>query len=200
MWRNHVIRVVAKIIDPDEAALADLVHRTYTAQLAELADFTPTPVADLPTLRLDTDTLLTRLVKTGDYTPDHRRFAVYGPRAMALLSDRPSANLREYTDPGVRAIALSHNKFLYRAADAGAAAAYADAALARMTASNYAPMASPAGTRCLRALRPDVRMVEARRFSCQIVHGEYVAQVFGIDETATRALARAQRSVLTEDR
>ncbi|MBF6213081.1 hypothetical protein IU433_27200 [Nocardia puris] len=198
VWRNHVIRVYAKVIDPVESALADVVARTYAAHLAELADFTPTPVTDLPALRLDPDGMLTHLVKTADYVPDHRRFAVYGPRAMALLNDRPSENLREYTDHGVRAIAVSHNKFLYRATDAASAAAYAEAGRARMTTANYAEMAGPPGTRCVRALRPAVRTIEARRFGCQIVHGEFVAQVFGIDETDTRALARAQRSVLSE--
>ncbi|WP_067840116.1 DUF7373 family lipoprotein [Nocardia lijiangensis] len=200
VWKNLVLRVFAKIAEPNEQQLTDVVSRTYTAQLAELGTFTPTPVADLPGLRLDRDALLPRLVKTGDYAPDKQTFAVYGPRAYALLVDHPARQAQEYLAGGIDAVAVSHNKFLYRTAGPDSAAAYAEQTVQRLTAGNYVAMSGPSDAHCFRRLRPSVEAIEARRFTCLIVEGRFVTQIFSNDDPDIRWLAQAQQAVLAESR
>lgn len=200
VWKNVVIRVFAKVVEPRPEVLVDLLTRTYRAQLAELATFTPTPPAELATARIDRDGLLTRVVSTGNTTPDRKEFAVYGPRAFALLLDRPTTRLRLFEEHRITAIAVSHNKILYRAESPAAAESF-DAAIQDVQAEDYAAMAGVpgvAGVACFRALRPDRRAVQARRFSCLIRHAGFVARIYSNQELDARRLAAAQYTLLAD--
>lgn len=200
VWQNMVIRVYAKVIEPDPEVLTDLVARTYRAQLAELAGFTPTPPEQFPTTRMDRDGLLTRVVATGETTPQHEEFAVYGPRAFALLVDRPSVRLALLERHEVTAVAVSGNKFLYRTGSPDAAAAYADELLAALDAEYTAMPGVPglAAVRCQRALRPNPSEFEAVRFSCVVTHGEFVVRLLSNQDTDVRQLAAAQYALLVD--
>ncbi|WP_280220190.1 DUF7373 family lipoprotein [Nocardia neocaledoniensis] len=200
VWKNLVIRVFAKVAEPRPEALVDLLTRTYRAQLAELATFTPTPAAELATAQIDRDGLLTRLVATGDPTPDRKEFAVYGPRAFALLLDRPLMRSRMFDEHRVRAIAVSHNKILYHTESPTAAESF-DAAIQTGQAEEYVTMRgvpATADVSCFRALRPDLRLVQARRFTCLIRHDEFVARVYSNQELDARQLAAAQYTLLAD--
>lgn len=200
VWKNLVIRLYAKIIEPSPELLTDLLTRTYRAQLAELDTFVPTPAADVPKLKLDSDKLLTRVVKTGDYWPDKWDFMVYGPRSYALLRDDPSVNLGEFEQSSIDAIAVSYNKFLYRTRDSEAAKTYADTEEKHSLAADYTPMTGPpglSGVSCYRAARPDNRSVPARRFSCLVRHNEFVVRLYSNQETDIRQQAVAQHALLS---
>ncbi|TCK00891.1 hypothetical protein DFR71_1905 [Nocardia alba] len=200
VWKNLVIRLYAKIIEPSPELLSDLLTRTYRAQLAELDTFAPTPAADVPKLKLDSDKLLTHVVKTGDYWPDKWDFMVYGPRSYALLRDNPSAELGEFAQSSIDAVAVSYNKFLFRARDSEAAKTYADAKEKQSLAADYTPMPGPAGLSgisCYRAARPDNSSIPARRFSCLVRHNEYVVRLYSNQEIDIRQQAVAQHALLS---
>lgn len=200
VWKNLVIRLYAKIIEPSPELLTDLLTRTYRVQLAELDTFVPTPAADVPKLKLDSDKLLTHVVKTGDYWPDKWDFMVYGPRSYALLRDKPSVTLGEFEQSAVDAIAVSYNKFLHRARDSAAAKAYADAEEKHSLAADYTPMTGAPGldgVSCYRAARPNNTSVPARRFSCLVRHNEFVVRLYSNQETDIRQQAVAQHALLS---
>ncbi|MFF2394368.1 hypothetical protein [Nocardia sp. NPDC058114] len=200
VWKNLVIRLYAKIIDPSPEQLIELIVRTYRGQLAELESFLPTPAADVSKLKLDSDKLLTHVVKTGDYWPDKWDFMVYGPRSYALLRDKPSATLREFEENSINAIAVSYNKFLYRAQNSDAAQAYADTEEKHSLAADYTPMTGVPGldgVSCYRAARPNNISVPARRFSCLVRHNEFVVRLYSNQETDIRQQAVAQHALLS---
>lgn len=200
VWKNLVIRLYAKVIDPRPELLTDLIARTYRAQLTDLDTFVPTPAADLPKLKLDSDKLLTRVVKTGDYWPDKWDFMVYGPRSYALLRDKPSATLRKLDDGSIGAIAVSYNKFLHRARDVDGALAYADIEEKYSLAADYTPMTAVpglSGVSCYRATRPNNTSISARRFSCLVHHNEFVVRLYSNQETDIRQQAVAQHALLS---
>ncbi|MFD4352971.1 hypothetical protein ACFWPX_10455 [Nocardia sp. NPDC058518] len=203
VWKSLVIRLYAKILEPSPELLTDLLTRTYRAQLAELENFVPTPAADLAELKLDGDKLLTRVVKTGDYWPDRWDFMVYGPRSYALLRDKPSATLREFEGSSIAAIAVSYNKFLYRAGDSSAAQSFADLEEKHSLAAEYTLMTAVpglSGVSCYRAARPNNTSVPARRFSCLVRHNEFVVRLYSNQETDIRQQAVAQHALLSGSR
>ncbi|MFE6922688.1 hypothetical protein ACFVAV_16740 [Nocardia sp. NPDC057663] len=203
VWKNLVIRVYAKVIDPRPEVLADLLTRSYRAQLAELDTFVPTPAADLAALKLDSGHLLSRVVKTGEYWPDRWDFMVYGPRAYALLLDNPSARLREFEASSVGAVAVSYNKFLHRASDDRAAQAQAETEEKLLLAADYtvtAGLPELSGVSCYRAARPNPMAIAARRFVCLVQRNEFVARIYSNQETDVRQLAVAQYALLSGPR
>ncbi|MFE3542143.1 hypothetical protein ACFXK0_04115 [Nocardia sp. NPDC059177] len=199
VWQNLVIRVFVKVIDARPEVLTDLLTRTYRAQLARLDGFVPTPAAEIDNLKLDNDQLLTRVVKTGEYWPDRWEFAIYGPRAYALLLDKPSVRLRELEAAGIDAVAVAHNKFLHRAADAQAGRMYAETLNQMLLARDnipLSPLPGVVGVSCYRAARPDPTNTGARRFSCVVQHNEFVVQLYSNQESDARQQAVAQYALL----
>ncbi|MFE3192968.1 hypothetical protein ACFXHA_28425 [Nocardia sp. NPDC059240] len=198
-WKSLVIRVLAELPAPDLGPLTDLVARTYQRQEAALESYTPTSATDLPALALDSDALLPRLVKTGDYLPDDKDFAVYGPHAYAVLSRTPGADAAEYTTRGVTAIAVSHNKHLFRTRDAAAAADLARTLSTRDDTSQYRPVRGVSGqsdTTCAEASKPDGLILQPRRFRCLVVRDAFVAMVYANTDIEVRQLAAAQFAVM----
>ncbi|NNH71875.1 hypothetical protein HLB23_18770 [Nocardia uniformis] len=201
-WKSLVIRILAQLPEPDLDRLTDMVARTYQLQLAELESFTATSVGDIPTLPLDPDKLLPRLVKTGDYAPDDYTFAIYGPRAFAVMIDNPAAEIQEFEARGVTAVGVSHNKFLYRTRDSAAAAGLSVYLDGKRGQSEYVPMRGvrnlPSVT-CSQATVPSPSL-EARRFRCIVVRGDLVAQLYSNQETNIRWMAAAQYAVMADAR
>ncbi|MRH88671.1 hypothetical protein GFY24_14660 [Nocardia sp. SYP-A9097] len=199
-WKSLVIRVFAELPAPDFGKLAEQVTKTLRLQVSALERFTPTPVSELPALRLDPDGLLPLLVKTDDYTPDDRTFAVYSTRAFAAASAKPAADFEANSSRGVTSIAVSHNKMLYRLRDAAAATEFT-AHQVEATQSEYLPMHGVANRNsivCAQAKQPNAQSAEASRFRCLITRGEYVAKVYSNTDIDVRRLAAAQDSVLSD--
>lgn len=200
--KSVVIRVFARLHEPDLGKLVDLVSTTYRKQLENLEPFTPTPAAELPTARLDRDGLLTRLVKTGDYTPDWKKFAVYGTHSYALLRDNPATYAQDLGSRGVSSIAVSYNKFLYRVRDAATAASLAEFLDQPGGSSEYVAMRGVDGMsdiRCSEARKPSPS-VDARRFRCAVPREDGVAVVYSNQESDVRQLAAAQYEVMGDHR
>lgn len=198
-WKSLVIRVLAELPTPDLGSLTDLVARTYRRQEAALDSFTPTPATDVPALALDSGALLPRLVKTGDYVPDGKEFVVYGPHAYAVLSTSPTADAADYTAHGVTAIAVSHNKYLYRTRDAAAAADLARSLSTHDGDSRYELIHGVPGqpdTTCAQATKSDGLILSPRRFRCLIVRAALVAEVYANTDIDVRQLAAAQFAVM----
>ncbi|MGW6424288.1 DUF7373 family lipoprotein [Nocardia sp. NPDC055053] len=203
VWKNLVIRVFAKVVDPLPEVLGDLLTRTYRAQLADLESFVPTPAADLSTLKLDSGQLLTRVVKTGEYWPNNVDFVVYGPRAFSLMLDKPTVRLREFEASSVGAVAVSYNKFLHRARDERAAHTFAESEEKLLLDADYTAMPNGSGlpgVECYRAARPSSNVIAARRFACLVRHNEFVVRVYSNQESDIRQLAVAQYALLSGSR
>ncbi|MFD4458265.1 hypothetical protein [Nocardia sp. NPDC058480] len=205
-WKNLVIRVYAKVLEPRAELLVDVLTRTYRTQLADLEGFVPTAEADLPNLHIDPDKLLTRIVQTGEPQLDGKTgpdtFSVYGPRAFALLSERPAAFLAALRAASVSQIAVAHNQYLRRTASAEAAAAEAGR-LASEGERDYASIpgiASLPKVSCWQAKLPNARGVLPDRFKCIVYRGADVVVVFSYLEADVRHLAAAQYALLAQDR
>ncbi|WP_040855468.1 DUF7373 family lipoprotein [Nocardia niigatensis] len=202
-WKNVVIRVYAELPDPDPGRLADLVATAYRKQVAGLAGFDTASVPDPATVPLDPDGLLTRLVRTGDPLGDPKTFAAFGVRAFSALSPEPPHTFGKYSGSGVTALAVSHNKYLYRMRDSKAAAQYGRDLAADPENSEYTWMRNVRGltaATCSQATRPDPKSVRARRYRCVVVRDGLVAAVYSNTETDVRQLAAAQYAIMGDPR
>ncbi|MEV6771324.1 hypothetical protein AB0N05_22155 [Nocardia sp. NPDC051030] len=197
-WRTLVIRMYTQRPDPDLGRMVDLVTRAFQRQVALLADFVPTPAAELAKLTLDSDQLLTHVVRTGDPTPDAWDFAVYGPHPYSALLGRPATSFDTFSRYGITAIAVAYDKHLFRLRDPTAAIEYTKH-LAETDNPDYAPIngvAGQSGITCAQAKRPDPHSDKAHRYRCIVTHGPYVAQVFSNVDIDVRRLAAAQYLVM----
>ncbi|MFF2552646.1 hypothetical protein ACFVUS_16690 [Nocardia sp. NPDC058058] len=198
-WKSVVIAVFVQSRQANLDQLTAFVSKAYQQQLAKLDGYVPVARDQLPMLKLDQDKLLTRLVKTNDARPDQRDFAVYSPRGFAGLGTDPVAAAREYGDAGVKAIAVSDNKYLYDLRDTAAARDFTTRLAKDPTISKFVPMAGVPGAAdisCFKATQPNPTVAAARRFRCVIPHEEVVAEVFSTEESDVRQLAAAQYTVL----
>ncbi|MFD3510413.1 hypothetical protein [Nocardia sp. NPDC058666] len=205
-WKNLVIRVFAKVLEPRAELLAEVLTKTYRAQLADLEGFTPTSESDLPNLRADPDRLLTRVVQTagaelnGD--TGGSTFAVYGPRAFSLLAGRPSEFLADLRAASVSQMAVANNQFLRRHASAEAAKSEA-ARLPGTFDDDYVAMAGVASlpdVACWERKQPDKTIVVPSRFRCLVHRGMDLVILNGYLELDIRQRAAAQYALLAEDR
>ncbi|MGW4246321.1 DUF7373 family lipoprotein [Nocardia sp. NPDC004722] len=200
-WKNVVIRVYAELPEPDPGRLADLVSATYRKQVAQLTGFDAAPVPDPATIGLDPDGLLTRLVRTGDPLADPKSFAAFGVRAFAALAAEPARKLSTLSGYGVTALAVSHDKYLYRMRDSKSAQSYAGWLSDDPENSEYTWMRNALpGARCSEATRPDPKSLSARRYRCVVTRGEYVATVYSNTDTDVRQLAAAQYAIMAGER
>ncbi|MTE11593.1 DUF7373 family lipoprotein [Nocardia aurantiaca] len=202
-WKNVVIRVYAELPDPDLGRLVDVVTTTYRKQVSELSGFDASPIPDPAEVPLDPDGLLTRLVRTGDPLADPKMFAAFGVRAYAALSPEPPRTFGKYSGSGVTALAVSHNKYLYRMRDSQAAAQYGRFLADDPENSEYTWMRNVRGltaATCSQATRPDPKSVQARRYRCVVVRDGYVAVVYSNTETDVRQLAAAQYAIMGDPR
>ncbi|GAB2565154.1 DUF7373 family lipoprotein [Nocardia heshunensis] len=198
-WKNVVIRVYAELPEPDPGRLADLVTATYRKQVAQLTGFDTAAVPDPATVALDPDGLLTRLVRTGDPLADPKSFAAFGVRAYSALSAEPARKLTTLSGNGVTALAVSHDKHLYRMRDSKTAQSYANWLSDDPENSEYTWMRNARdlpGARCSEATRPDPTSLSARRYRCVVTRGEYVATVYSNTDTDVRQLAAAQYAIM----
>ncbi|MGW4351661.1 DUF7373 family lipoprotein [Nocardia sp. NPDC004582] len=198
-YKSLVIRVYAQLPDPDLGQLVDMVTRSYQRQIELLANYTPTPSAELPNLQLDPDKLLTRIVRTEDPTPAAMKFAVWGVHAFAALLGSPAADASAQTDRGVTAVGISYNKRLFKMRDEAAAKNYAGYLRDQQTGTESSPVPGVSGlsdVTCSQLSKPATNSLEARRFRCVVTRGEYAAVVYSNTDTDVRQLAAAQYSVM----
>lgn len=203
-WMAYKTIVVAVNVQAREAKLdllTDYVSKTYKQQLPRLDGYTASPRVQQPSLKMDPDKLLTKLVKTGDAHPDQHDFAVYAPRAFAVLGTDPAVTAREFDTRGVKSIAVSNNKYLYQLRDAAAARDFTGFLASDPTVSNYGSMAGVSGApeiACFKAAKPNPTVVSARRFRCLIPHDTLVSEVFSEQELDVRQLAAAEYVLLKD--
>ncbi|WP_033091655.1 DUF7373 family lipoprotein [Nocardia seriolae] len=198
-WQTVVIRVYAELPDPDPGRLGDFVSTVYRKQLTQLTGFDSAAVPDPAAVALDPDRLLSRMIRTGDPVADPKTFAAFGVRGYAALSPEPARKLAGLSGNGVTALAVEHNKFLYRMRDPKAARSYADWLAEDPENSEYTWMRNARdlpGARCSEATRPDPKSLQARRYRCVVARGEYVAVVYSNTDSDIRQLAAAQYAVM----
>nr|WP_040855457.1 hypothetical protein [Nocardia niigatensis] len=200
-YKTLVIRVYAQLPDPNLGQLVDMVTRSYQRQIDLLANYTPTPAADLPKLQIDPDKLLTRIVRTDDPTPVAMKFAVWGVHAYSALLGSPAADAAMNTDHGVTAVAVSYNKRLFKMRDAATAVKYAGYLGEPHDDAESTPISGVSGlsdVACRQLSKPSPNSLEARRFRCVVTRGAYVAMVYSNTDTDVRQLAAAQYSIMGE--
>ncbi|WP_157555900.1 DUF7373 family lipoprotein [Nocardia acidivorans] len=200
-FKSVVIAVYVESLQADLDQLTGFVSKAYQQQIPKLDGYTPTAPDQLAMLKMDQDRLLTRLVKTDDTVPDQQRFAVYSPRGFAGQATDPAAVARDFESQGVKAIAVSDNKYLYKLSDAAAARDYLTHLANDPTVSKYVPMSgvpAMADIACFKATQPNSTTILARRFRCLIPHEGFVAEVFSDQETDVRQLAAAEYQLLKD--
>lgn len=201
-YKSVVIHVIAQAKEKNLDKLTGLLSKTYQAQVRKLANYAPVALAEVETLPLDRDKLLTRLVLTNDTIPDARTFAVHGPNTFAILTSTDPAELaREYESRGVTAVAVSDNKYLYKLRDAETAKSFTNYLTDTPTVSKYARMSGISGVEeiaCFQATAPNPTEMQARRYRCLIPHENVVAEVFSDQETDVWQLAAAQYALLKD--
>lgn len=200
-FKSVVIAVYVESLQADLDQLTGFVSKAYQQQLPKLDGYMPTTPDQLAMLKMDQDKLLTRLVKTDDAIPEQRSFAVYSPRGFAGQSTDPATVVRDFDAQGVKAIAVSDNKYLYKLSDAAAARNYATHLANDPTVSKYVRMAgvpAAADIMCFKATQPNPTTISARRFRCLIPHEGFVAEVFSDQESDVRQLAAAQYLLLRD--
>lgn len=198
-WNSVLIAVYVEAPQANLDQLTGFVARTYKQQIPKLDGYTPTPAEQQPMLKLDQDKLLSRLVSTGSQVLDPRQFAVYSPRGYAVLGTAPASDAQDYDSQGVKAIAVSDNKYLYRMRDADAARDFTAHLTDTPTVSKYKPMRGVPGApsiSCFKATQPNPTVAGARQFRCLITYEGFVAEVFSDQESDVRQLAAAQYAVL----
>ncbi|MEV6095071.1 hypothetical protein [Nocardia sp. NPDC051981] len=197
-YKSLVIRVYVQSLDPDLGTLVDMVTRSYRRQIDLLANYTPTPSADLPKLQLDPGKLLPRTVLTDDPMPTAMKFAVWGVHAYSALLDSPAEDAKANAEHGINTVAVSYNKRLFKMRDATAAKNYAGYLDGQPGDTEYIPIRGVSGlpdVACRQLSKPS-KNLEARRFRCVMFRGEYVATVYSNTDIDLRQLAGAQYSVM----
>ncbi|RDI50868.1 DUF7373 family lipoprotein [Nocardia mexicana] len=204
---SMVISLLVGHTAPDASALGALAGRAFTAQLARLKSFVPTPRDRFATLPLDRDGMLRRLVpeRPGGWpypvvaelgTGPHAGWAstvwasgvVFGPHAVRLRGARPR------TVPTVELGAVSGHSSLARYPTAAVArrAVESEDGIGPLRRAAAAPKGLPEAV-C--AERIDLQESFAK-YECRIHYGRYLARVAGRDLVRTQQKTAAQYALL----
>ncbi|MGW5450644.1 DUF7373 family lipoprotein [Nocardia sp. NPDC003979] len=191
--------VHAALSDPvsvpfDAAANADIIKRFFDKQLAMLANYSPTPVAEIDRRPFDVDGLLSRTLPADE----RRSGAVYPRQALLHMANRPDQMGPAMADAGVDFAAFA-GASVYRTRDAAAATRYLAAESADTASdSRYTPMDGPAampGTRCYNS-KPGEWATASTPPLCMTTVGRYVIAAVGANPQETYQRLAAQYKLL----
>ncbi|MEU8900383.1 hypothetical protein [Nocardia sp. NPDC048505] len=205
-----VISVLAGATSPDLATLTGLARAAFTAQVARLRGFTPTPEAQLATLPLDAEGLLGRvlpeapgvwpaptvLARAGDENAGWRSSfqvsgVVYGPRAAHRVSRKDSTDIR---------MALNGSHAVRRYPDAVTARKdYTESAAEEATDPELRAAPPPAGLPDVICYEGQIAVVNSLKFGCRLLAGRYGAILYGRSLRLVHQKAAAQYALLLRD-
>ncbi len=166
-------------------------------EFALLRDFTPTPIADIPSLPRDPDGLLARMVATDPAgpPPPSATFAVYGPTG-ALRDQSPAIRAaRQYDKWGVDRLAVSGNQQLYLLRDKESAKEMAAEFAARADGSEREIDGDPGvpDTRCFQTKAPAAGIPG---YTCRMVYDDVYTAIRADTASNVKQMAAAQYALL----
>lgn len=179
--------------------LVDSLDPVLEAEHALLREFHPTPVQEIPTLPVDPDGLLTRMVTTdvSKQPPVSGTFAVYGP--TGALRDQPPKFRKDklYEKWGVDRIGVTAEQHLYRSRDHDAAMDMMAAFVADSSSREHEFEADKniPDERCFETNNPPP---DSPAFACRIVFGNFYTLVRADNAVSAKQKAAAQYKLLAE--
>ncbi|WP_157535320.1 DUF7373 family lipoprotein [Nocardia inohanensis] len=209
---SYVLHALASHTATDLSALTTLARNGFDKQIARLRDFTPTPVAEIASLPLDRDSMLshmvpaapgrwpypavfslTRQVVAGWEASLYPAGVVLGPRAVRLWAMHGTP---EASAPELHAVNGLDALFRYRtAAAARTAFEHAEQKDSEGHHVVVAPQGVPAeDMRC--GAEDQVGKGGFTQFFCRVRYGRYIAIFFARTEQQMRQRAAAQYALL----
>ncbi|MFC9994998.1 hypothetical protein [Nocardia sp. NPDC127526] len=182
----------------DSADLLEWVRKTLTAQRDVLDAFRPTDSGKLPSLRVDPDNLLARVVTSqrGFRTPDPDSFGVYGPSRFVHSVLDSVLSERLLTDAGADRLAIVDSGWILRARDARGATALVSG-IAGSIGTGFDVIDGPAGVPGAKCFTRNSEGDPTNAgFRCYVSYKRYAAFVDSDDETDVRRKAAAQYALL----
>lgn len=183
----------------DSADLVAWVDKTLTAQLDQLAQFEPTPTADIADLAVDPENLLSRVVVADreGHDPDPDRFAVYGRNYLINSADDQPARARLLDESGFERTAYAAGSSVARVRDPAGAPILVNGFIESAGPAydrTPAPAAVP-GAKCLQ-LNATGDPERQYRYRCFVLYKRYVGVVSSDDETEIGQKTAAQYALL----
>ncbi|MFE3190506.1 hypothetical protein ACFXHA_15935 [Nocardia sp. NPDC059240] len=218
-WRPYVASMAATLAhgpfvvtlyitaaSTDRTALRAMATATFDAELPRLDAFAPTPAEALSALPLDPAGMLSRILPADPgkwpypevFVHDDSRIAGWGGQRDAtgvVYGPVEAAAWSGFADAAPETMAVAGSTHLLRFSDAVAAR---KALLRRKAATQSQFAASPPGipdALCL-ADRAVEANGDAQAVTCLVLHGRYLAVVYGPDETTAHRKASAQYALL----
>ncbi|MEU4841063.1 DUF7373 family lipoprotein [Nocardia testacea] len=196
---EFVISLFVQRPKADSADLVSWVDKTLTAQLAQLGRFRPTPIADIPDLRVDPEDLLSRVVVADreGQVPDPDKFAVYGRNYLINSADDQPARARLLDESGFEATAYADGSSVARVREPAGAPILVDG-FVESTGAAYDDHPAPAGipgAKCLQ-LNDKGDPQHQYRFRCFVPYKRYVGVVSSDSPTEIEQKTAAQYALL----
>ncbi|QIS10380.1 DUF7373 family lipoprotein [Nocardia arthritidis] len=208
---SYVVSVLAGHTGTDLPALTGLARKTFGVQLPRLREFAATPLDRIASLPLDQEGMVRRQVPAlagrwsyptvvlmnrqevaGWDSLISARGVVYGPRAARRFIRQGGGDFD--------AIAVNGTDFLARYPDAATAKQHFDAAARKGGALGLRPIPAPDGTRDVLCYvddsigqSPGVALI---KYSCRVLYGRYLAQIFSRVPQDIRQKAASQYALL----
>ncbi|MBU3061522.1 hypothetical protein KO481_08290 [Nocardia sp. NEAU-G5] len=183
----------------DAGELTDVTGKVIRAVPPALANFHPTPIDRLTTIRIDRDGMIARSLFAPGGTDDSNPATVYDRHGSLLLSEDPGADRDLYTRTGMDLMAINAGR-LYRTRDAENARYLADV---RSTIHRLHRVAEPPAN--LPSAHCDetgsatamVTIGNPPRFHCVVAYDRYVAEVWSDQIVDAHQRISAQYALLT---
>ncbi|MEU1984329.1 hypothetical protein [Nocardia sp. NPDC019395] len=196
---EFVISLFVQRPTPDHADLVSWVDKAFTAELAQLDRFEPTPTADIADLAVDPENLLSRVVvadRSGQ-VPDPDKFAVYGRNYLINSADDQNTRARLLDESGFESTAYADGSSVARVRDAAGAPILVDGFI-ESAGDAYDPLAAPAdvpGAKCLE-LNDKGDPERQYRYRCFVPYKRYVGVVSSDSDAEIRQKTAAQYALL----
>ncbi|MEV6069741.1 hypothetical protein AB0L82_24605 [Nocardia sp. NPDC052001] len=198
-YKQYVVSLFIERPTADQQDLLSWVRKTFDAQVPVLDHFTPTPEANLTSLKVDPNDLLARAVikDRNGHVPDPKQFAVYGGTKIVHNANNETKIQQAVTDSGADALATVGEAWLIRARDDAGAQALMPALLADET-DHYDSVAAPndvPGAKCVQLNSKGDTDSEFKN-RCYVVYKRYIGVVSSDDEPDVRQKIAAQYALL----
>ncbi len=167
-----------------------LVAKTLDLQIPLIDQFTPTPVADFPTLPLDPSGLLARTIPTSEKDATVNLNATYDRRGSLQFQSDSARSAQLFADTGMD-LSTSAKTNVYQAADAAGASKIVDDFAAQISALGHPedPVPGVPGSKCINLASSGIY--------CVAPAGRYAIEVNTGQRTEVHQLLAAQYLMLT---
>lgn len=198
---DYVIYDWAESLQSEQNWQATTIAKALSLQGPLIDKFPATPVADLPKLPIDIDSVLVYAVPPADGRRTTNEQAVWGPHGAAHFQTNGLQNLQDFTDTGTTRIA-SDASTVYLVDDAKGAVELFNRFMTQFTGPQIDPTDDPwtkidgpagvADAQCLTSTTISGTQV----YYCAVQRGNYIGETGGTDEADIKQRITAQSMIL----